>query len=427
MNDIPTLFAGLETPLRFLTSLGIGLLLGLQRQRTPSARAGLRTFALVAVFGTVSGFIAELAAGAWIVAAGLLLVGLMIIAAYRGGEEGPEADSGTTTVIAVLLCYGLGAMVWYGQSQLAVAIAVVATALLQFKAELHGFSEKLSSQDVASMLQFGVLSFIILPLLPNEGYGPHGALNPYHIWLMVVLVSGISLAGYLSLRLMGGRQSVLLVGVSGGLVSSTATTLVFARQARLQPGLDDVSGAIVAISSLMVLVRLIIIGAVVAPGSLAVTLPLFGAGLGAGLLPLLYRLRLTAVRPEFKMPDLSNPAQLRVAVAFGLLYAAVLLASAWLSDRAGSEENYGLYGLALISGLVDIDAITLSSLGLFTGGRITASAAATAIGLAFVAAVAFKLGIIAVAGKNQMLKRWGWVLAIPAAAVVGGLILLAGR
>ena len=134
---------------------------------------------------------------------------------------------GTTTILAALLCYGLGVMTWYGQSQLAVAIGITATALLQFKTELHGFSEKLSRQDVTSILQFGVLTFIILPLLPDRGYGPHDALNPYHIWLMVVLVSGVNLVGYLTLRLVAARQSVRLAGVAGGLVSSTATTLVY--------------------------------------------------------------------------------------------------------------------------------------------------------------------------------------------------------
>jgi uncharacterized membrane protein (DUF4010 family) len=421
VDDILSASEGFELPLVFLTSLGIGLLLGLQRQRTPSAKAGLRTFALVAVLGTVAGLIADITAETWVISAGLVLSGLMIIAAYRHDDEGPEADSGTTTVVAVLLCYGLGVMVWYGQSQLAAAIAIVATALLQFKAELHGLSERLSRQDVASILQFGVLSFIILPLLPNEGYGPYGALNPYHIWLMVVLVSGISLAGYLALRLLGGRESMLLVGISGGLVSSTATTLVFARQARQQPGLADLSGAIIAVSSLMVLVRLMVVCAVVAPGVIAHTLPLFGGALLLGAAPVAWRMRSPAGRAELSVPDLGNPAQLRIALGFGALYALVLTGSAWMSDLAGTG---GLYGLALVSGLVDIDAITLSSLGLFRDGRIAVVVAATAIGLAYLAATAFKLVIVAVVADPRVLKRWGAVLATPAAAVAAGLLLL---
>jgi len=148
----------LEVPLKFLTSLGIGLLLGLQRQRTPGAKAGLRTFALVALVGTMSGLIADAASGSWIVGIGMVLVGLTIVAAYRNENESQESDMGTTTIIAALLCYGLGVMTWYGQSQLAAAIGITATALLQFKTELHGISERLSRQAVTSILQFGVLT-----------------------------------------------------------------------------------------------------------------------------------------------------------------------------------------------------------------------------------------------------------------------------
>jgi uncharacterized membrane protein (DUF4010 family) len=111
-------------------------------------------------------------------------------------ETLPEGESGTTTVIAVLLCYGFGVMVWYGHTQNAVGLAIASTVLLHFKTELHGFSDRLAPGDISSMLQFAVLSFIVLPLLPNRGYGPYQVLNPHHLWLMVVLISGVSLAGY---------------------------------------------------------------------------------------------------------------------------------------------------------------------------------------------------------------------------------------
>src|SRR3970282_73086 len=140
MDEILLTSEELGAPLKFLTSLAIGLLLGLQRERTPSAKAGLRTFALVALFGTASAVMADVAKSTWIIAASLALVGLMIIAAYRHEGDRAEADSGTTTVIAVLLCFGLGVMVWYDSRQLALAVAIVATALLHFKTEVHGFS-----------------------------------------------------------------------------------------------------------------------------------------------------------------------------------------------------------------------------------------------------------------------------------------------
>jgi uncharacterized membrane protein (DUF4010 family) len=420
MDELFALSADLGTTFKLLTSLAIGLLLGLQRERTPSAKAGLRTFALVALFGTVSGLIADAAASAWIVAAGLVLVGLMIIAAYHHVDDTHEGDSGTTTVIAMLLCYGLGVMVWYDRSQLAVAVGIVATVLLQFKTELHGFSERLSGQDLASVLQFAVLSFIVLPLLPNEGFDPYRVLNPYHIWLMVVLVSGISLAGYLALRLISARESLPLVGIFGGLVSSTATTVVFARQGAEQRSLFPVAGGIIAIANLVPLVRVLMIAAVVAPGMLMALLPVLGCGLVAGLVPVILRLRATLATPGLKVPALENPTNLRVAVGFGALYALVLFGSAWLSERAGSQ---GLYAIALVGGLVEVDAIALSSFKLFTGATATAQVATTAIGLAYLTAVAFKLAVMAALGGRNLLKYCGLPVLTPAVGVAAGILL----
>jgi uncharacterized membrane protein (DUF4010 family) len=422
MDEILLTSEELGAPLKFLTSLAIGLLLGLQRERTPSAKAGLRTFALVALFGTASGLIADAAESTWIIAASLVLVGLMIIAAYRHDGDRTEADSGTTTVIAVLLCFGLGVMVWYDRSQLAVAVAIVATVLLHFKTELHGFSERLSQQDLASILQFAVLTFIVLPLLPDRGFDPYRVLNPYHIWLMVVLVSGVSLAGYLALHLVGPGKSLLLIGAFGGLVSSTATTLVYAREGRAQPALAPIGSVIIAIANLVVLARLAVISTVVAPGAAHVMLPVLGCGLALGGVPLFNRLRTAMTVPELKALDVSNPTQLRVALGFGAIYAIVLVGSAWLSERAGSQ---GLYAVAVVSGLVDVDAITLSSLNLFAGGGVTAAVAVTAIGIAYLAAVAFKLAVVLVIGGIDLLRRVALALLAPALGIVAGLLLFA--
>ena len=414
-------FDELRTPLRFLTSLAIGLLLGLQRERTPSAKAGLRTFALVAMFGTMTGLLADAAGNAWIGAAGLLLVGLMIISAYHGGEK-PDADSGTTTVIAVLLCYGLGVMVWYERSQLAVAIAIVATLLLQFKTELHGMTARLSQRDVASILQFFVLTFIILPLLPDEGVGPYSVLNPYHIWLMVVLVSGLSLAGYLALRLVGVGKSLLLVGMFGGLVSSTATTLAYARHGSRFPSIIPIACTIVLIANLVVLVRLSVMGIVVAPAIQGNLLPVLASGLLFGVAAVFIRPRPAKEKDELQMPELENPANMRVALGFGLLYALVLLGSAWTSERAGSV---GLYAVAAVSGLADVDAIALSSFALFNSGQVSAGVALTAIAMAFVSATLFKLGALAIVGGRDMVKRCAPGLLGPLVGLAVGFSLFA--
>ena len=216
---------GIEALPQFLTSLAIGLLIGLERERNPSAKAGLRTFALVALFGTLAAMLSSKTGSAWLLVAGLCIIGVMIIAAYFNSPS-EEQDPGTTTVAALLLCYTLGALVWYGQSRLAIMLAVTTTTLLYFKPELRGMTQRLTRRDLVSILQFLVLTFIILPILPNQNYGPYGAFNPYQAWMMVVLISGLSLAGYVALHwTTDHRYGAPLLGFLGGLVSSTATTL----------------------------------------------------------------------------------------------------------------------------------------------------------------------------------------------------------
>jgi uncharacterized membrane protein (DUF4010 family) len=406
----------LHVALQFLTSLGVGLLLGQERQRNPAAKAGLRTFALVALFGTVAGLLAQTVNTPWILAVGLALVGAMIVAAYAG-ERDPAADPGTTTVIAVILCFCLGAMIWYGYRQIAVALAIVATALLHFRAELHGFSRRLTPQDIASMLQFALLTFVILPLLPNDGYGPYHALNPYHIWLMVVLISGVSVAGYVALRLLGQTRATLLTGVLGGLVSSTATTLVYARDAKHNAAGIPLAALIIVLANLIVPVRLAVISMAVAPQFALQLLPPLSAALLLSLPPLAYEWRRDHKVELAITPKLVNPTTLRVALSFGALYAIVLLIGAWLSDKAG---DLGLYALALVSGLTDVDAITLSSLRLANTGSVTGANAIVAICVAFIANMVMKLALIAGMGGIALLKRCGpTLLAAIAGAGVG--------
>jgi uncharacterized membrane protein (DUF4010 family) len=419
--DTPSqFFEALHIPLQFMTSLAIGLLLGLERQRNPIAKAGLRTCALVALFGTVCGLLAQTTATAWIVAAGLLVTGAMIIAAYAG-ETLPEGESGTTTVIAVLLCYAFGVMVWYDHTQYAVGLAIAAAVLLHFKAELHGFSDRLAPGEISSMLQFAVLTFIVLPLLPNRGYGPYQVLNPYHLWLMVVLISGVSLAGYLALRFTGARRSLLLIGGLGGLVSSTATTLVYARHSATRPEMTLLAAAVITIANLTVLVRLVVIGGIAAPEALPRLLPVLALGMACGLLPVRWQSRAAVGHADVSLPEAKNPTQLRVAAGFGLVYAGVLLGAAWLSQMWGSS---GLYAMAAVSGIADVDAISLSSLQLFNTGKIDAGTAVTAIVVAYIANIIFKLAIALVAGSKALARQCAPAFLASAAGLLLGVAFL---
>lgn len=383
----------------FMTSLAIGLLIGLERERRSSAKAGLRTFALVALLGTLSGLLAEKTGSGWILSAGLLSVGAMIIAAYINRPD-DAGDSGTTSVVAILVCFCLGAAVWFGYGTLAVMLGIATTVLLYFKAELHGLSSQLTSKDLISILQFAVLSFVILPILPDRNYGPYEALNPYQAWLMVVLVSGVSLAGYAALRLAGPQHGAPMMGLLGGLVSSTATTVVFSRHAHAHVALARTAMVVIMIASLMVLLRLTVMAAVVAPDVIEPLAKVFAGGLVLGLAVTAFGWRRLEAQGELPMPEVRNPTELRTALGFGALYAVVLFCSAWLSDVAGTK---GMYAVALASGLTDVDAITLSSLRLFSIDKLSAGQAVTAIALAVLSNLTFKAGLIVTLG--------GWKLA----------------
>jgi uncharacterized membrane protein (DUF4010 family) len=383
----------------FMTSLAIGLLIGLERERRSSSKAGLRTFALVALLGTLSGLLAEKTGSGWILAAGLLSVGAMIIAAYINRPD-DAGDPGTTSVVAILVCYCLGAAVWFGYGTLAVMLGIATTVLLYFKAELHGLSSQLTAKDLISILQFAVLSFVILPILPDRNYGPYEALNPHQAWLMVVLVSGVSLAGYAALRLAGPQHGAPMMGLLGGLVSSTATTVVFSRHAHAHAALARTAMVVIMVASLMVLLRLTVMAAVVAPDVIEPLAKVFTGGLVLGLAVTAFGWRRLEAQGELPMPEVRNPTEIRTALGFGALYAVVLFCSAWLSDVAGAK---GMYVVALASGLTDVDAITLSSLRLFSIDKLSAGQAVTAIALAVLSNLTFKAGLIATLG--------GWKLA----------------
>lgn len=393
--------SNLQHLLAFFTSMAIGLLMGLERERNPAAKAGLRTFTLVALFGTLSALLSERADSPWVLVTGLFLVGFMMIAAYFR-EPIASGDPGTTTVAAIIICYALGAMIWYGFRLVAVMLAVVVTILLNYKTELRDITVSLTRRDLTSILQFSVLSFIILPILPDRDFGPFNALNPYQIWWMVVLISGVSLAGYAALRIAGNRYGAPLVGIFGGLASSTATTMVFSRQCRNREELSSVAVLVILLANLMVPVRLTLLALFVAPGLLQALLPVLGLGLFCGLAIIAYWWRKLRSRTDLPELEMGNPTELRTALSFGTIYALVLFLCSWLLNTVG---NSGLYFVALVSGMPDMDAIALSSMRLYSMGKIIPEQAVTAISLGFAANVVFKSGIILFVGGQKLALR----------------------
>jgi len=411
---------GIEALPQFLTSLAIGLLIGLERERNPSAKAGLRTFALVAIFGTLCALLSNKLNSPWLLIVGMMAIAAMIIAAYRNNPF-DEDDPGTTTVIALLLSYGFGAMVWYGLAKLAVMLAIGVTALLYFKPELRGWSQRLTRRDLVAVLQFSVLTFIVLPILPNQDFGPYQAFNPYQAWMMVVLISGISLAGYAALQVVGTRYGAPLLGFMGGMASSTATTMIYAKHGKSSPSMTSLAASVIVIASMVVAIRLMVVSGIVAYGALPKLLPVLAGGLVGGLMVALYNWRKMDKATELYIPETSNPAEIHTALGFGLLYVIVLIGAAWMEDLAG---NQGLYIVALVSGLTDVDAISLSSLRLFNLGRLSEQQTVTAITIAFLANLSFKFGMVIFIGGKALAKQVATGFAAIACGMLIGLFAL---
>lgn len=418
---MPPLDDPLELLIALATAIGIGLLVGAERERNPAAKAGLRTFALVAAFGTLSAVLAAAFDSGWIVAAGLLLVGGAIAGAHLVDRATIADASGTTTVVAALIVYALGVLAAVGERQIVVAAGVATTVLLYFKAELEGFSQKLTAQDIRSILQFAVLSAVILPLLPNEPFGPYGVLNPFQLWLMVVLIAGVGLAGYVAWRLTLGRHGLWLTGLLGGLVSSTATTLVAARQTRSGNQPAAAAAVVILLANATMLMRVLGIVAVVRPALLASVAIVCAPALLAAVPALLFGWKAARRVPLQADAEYRNPTGLRTALAFAGIYGAVLVLAAWAQQFVGTG---GVYGLAALTGLTDVDAITLSVLRLHANEALPTQAVATAIAIAVGANLVLKCAMVFGAGGRAA----GWAtlrgFALPFAALVGGVVAL---
>jgi uncharacterized membrane protein (DUF4010 family) len=397
-------------------ALGLGLLIGLQRERKVGDIAGLRTFPLVALTGTVCGQLAG-PLGGWVVAAGFLSLAALVYVGNLSKIHAGRPEPGLTTEMAVLLMFGIGVYVAVGPPQAAVAVAGAMAVLLHLKQELHGFAAKIGDRDFLGIIQFVLVSLVILPVLPNRGYGPWGVLNPREIWWMVVLVIGLSLAGYIGLKLLGERGGAIAGGALGGLVSSTAATLGYARRAAVGEMSVPVAARMALIASAMVYVRVLVEIGVVAPRALERALGPLLAMLALLLVLVVAGWRRDRDRVPEKLEPARNPAELRAALVFGLLFAVVLLAAAWGRERFGTG---GLYTVAGISGLVDVNAITLSTSRLARQGRVEHDLLWRVVLLATLANLLFKGAAVAVFGSWDLARRlapW-FVVALAGGALV---------
>lgn len=402
-----------QTLQQITVSLALGLLLGLQRQRTDASIGGIRTFPFIALMGTVC---AKLAAiyGGWILGAALLaLAGLLVFANYVKLQAGKN-DPGVTSEIAALLMFADGALIASNQMAAGAVLGGIMVMLLHLKKPMHDFAAAVGDRDMRSMMFFVLISLIILPVLPNERYGPYLVWNPFSIWLMVVLIVAISLSGYVAWKVLGSRAGSVLGGIIGGLISSTATTVSFARRTVADVGLAPMGAFVIMTASCVSLLRIVLEIAAAGPGVFAAVAPPVGVLLAVSSLIALVLYRISS-RGETAMPEQKNPAELKPALIFGALYALVLLAVAVARDHFGET---GLYAVAALSGLTDVDAITLSSAQLAQRGVLDPSAAWRTILIAAMANFFFKFLTVAFLGSRALTRRVA--LAFGAALATGG-------
>jgi uncharacterized membrane protein (DUF4010 family) len=397
-------------------ALGLGLLVGLQRESVASRLAGVRTFPLITIFGSVCALLAN-SFGGWTVAAGLIALAALTFAGRSAELKDHEAGPGLTTEIAMLLMFGVGAYLVMGERVIAIAVGAGVAALLQFKPELHGIAARLGAADLKAIMQFALISLVILPVLPDRAYDPYAVLNPREIWLMVVLIVGISLSGYILYKFFSERAGLILGGILGGLISSTATTVSYAKRTVTAPDSSRLAGVVIMIASTIVFARLLLEIGLVAPGflpfaapPLLVILTLFALLAGA----LWWRVK----GEQTSMPAQANPTELKAALLFGALYAVVRFAVAAAKGRFGDS---GLYTVAALSGLTDVDAITLSTAQLVGGQSLSAQEGWRVILIASMSNLLFKGAMVATLGARSLLLT---IAPLYALVLLTGVLLL---
>jgi uncharacterized membrane protein (DUF4010 family) len=403
-------------------ALGVGMLLGVERERrkgegTGRAAAGVRTFALVGLAGGVSWRVGEVATAA-------VALGFVALAAIIGYVRSHEEDPGLTTEVALVVDFLLGALA-QRDTALAAGVGVATAIVLAGREQIHTVvRETLSERELHDGLLFAACALIVLPLLPDRGFGPHGSLNPSIIWRLVVIVMAIQAAGYVSLRAIGPRYGLLVAGLLGGFVSSTATIGIMGARAAREPGQRrGATAAAVASSVATIILLAIVVGAASLKTLRELALPLTFAGLAAVGYALLFAVRASRVKDEEKF-ERGRAFNLRVAIVLAATVAIVLLVSSVLTAALGRA---GLILGTATAGLADSQSAAISAATLSRDGQISASAAAFAVLAALSANTLSKAVVAAVFGKRRFAADvWPGLALILAGAWSGWAVAGAG-
>ena len=397
--------------LRFGAALLIGILIGMQREYAHGNStemglfAGARTFALMSLYGTSAAFLADLLKSPWIFLGLVILLGTAIIIAYFISATERE-EIGLTSEVAALITILIGGICYYHSVEFAAALGVATTVLLAVKWEFRRFVNVITQEDVYATLQFAVITAIILPVLPNQTFGPPPLeiLNPYQIWKMVVFISGINFLGYVLVKVVGPKKGLGISGLLGGLASSTATTMSFSQRSKTQVGLEKPFAVAIISGWVIMFIRVIVEVAVVNNRLVPHIWPAMAVMGLAGLIYALYLFFSKSAMDEEEL-SLSNPFELGTAIKFGLIYALVLLLTKAAEIYIGVG---GIYVTSFIAGLADVDAITLSISDLTRlGGSIPLNTGKIAVIIAILSNTISK-GVLVFSLGSKSLRKQIW-------------------
>jgi uncharacterized membrane protein (DUF4010 family) len=401
----------IDIVLKFLIALAIGALIGIERERkqiNKSEFAGIRTFILIALFGILSVNINEFYPNFLVISfLGLIvLVGLSYMISTR--ETG---DIGITTEVVALLTFILGALCYTDEGiRIAPIFAIIITALLATKSYIHKFVRKISEKELINTLKFLIIAFVILPLLPDQTIGPLAVFNPYQIWLVVVFISAISYAGYILMKLIGAERGLGITGVIGGLVSSTAVTTAMASRVKESEFIIRAAVFATVVASSMMFLRILFEVLVINPDLISLLMvPMLSMGI-LGIVLGILAWKTTKVKEVGEEIKFKNPFSLRPALIFGILFLIILFMSKIADIYFGSS---GLYVASVISGIADVDAITIS-MALLAKTTVSQEVAVTAITIAAISNTVMKFSIAFFIGT----RRFGQIVGLIFAAII---------
>lgn len=402
---------------RLAAAIGIGLIIGLQREHTyydQSGRhpAGVRTFTLVGLAGAMAALLSDQMGGVAPFVTGFVVVGMLLMAMHVSFAIGhckhedstggylPGGD-GITTSIAVVIVYLLGGICWYGRLLESCVIVVVILWVLSAKEQLHTFAQKLSKEDILATVKFAVISALILPFLPNQAYGPAGleVLNPHTIWLFVVFISGIGFVGYVLIKLVGPGKGIWLTGLLGGLASSTALTLNLAGRSRENEDYASDFTLGIVLSWAVMYVRLYLIciflsGALAKPLALPLLLPVVPA-LGYALYLKVKEFR----NHQQKSADFTNPFKLLPAIKFGVIFTCVMFVANAARVYLGSGA---LLACSFLGGAAEMDAVAFSVIDMNLKSGLAVRELVLALLFASLANTITKGGLVFFLGAKSM-------------------------